>query len=317
MKKTLIVKLLFVISLAFIFDANACGDTETQISGEPLIDYNKEYNYTMSMSAGYKGSSGGYTDTRWSIEGIGIVGYGEILTLNTTGWIYPEGDYVLKGENQFAGGCYGCISNTVFTLNIELKDLKPDLRVTTTSFNSATPLEFNEKSSFLISVIVLNSGTDDSPPSTVKIYWGRGSNQLTFVGGTTTVESILKNQSVTISDVPVTAPTLNQNEAWAFFYCNLVVDPDNFIPETNESNNRSDSYLLRINDSGQSIVSDDSEPELFANDNLIEIKDTSGNIIWKKDKEQFDYSSLDEGLYIFTYRKNNKTETKLILKKVG
>lgn len=322
MKKTLLV--LGILMSFVVLNSEAC-ETPPTITGNPIIELNTSgNNYTLNMSSTYLNSLGGYQETQWSFEGIGIIGYSTVLnptsdspttTINITttssAWSnLPEGKYDLIARNRFGTNpCYGCLSNTTHVLeDVDFRRPRPDLIITAEYFDENSN-SLAENTFVTTDLIVSNIGNASSPPVTVTITlnWKNSSgnesnNSITFSG-----QTIQPAGTFTIPDVSILTPLVNgtgTSESWTL---TCTVDSEKVVNERSDDNNNK-SYSKKITrPSSRALTSEDSYSDILIITNM------SGDLIWKKGQEPIDFSKL-KGAYIFKFKENGVIHTQKIVK---
>lgn len=114
-----IITILCLSCCLFSIDSFACPAYVPYISGAEEVQVNTtSMPYTHVFESGYSNAQGGYMGTEWSLSSVGIIGYGTSINVSFSG--LPTGTYTLTAADKFANQnwCYGCISNTTFTLSI-------------------------------------------------------------------------------------------------------------------------------------------------------------------------------------------------------
>jgi hypothetical protein len=311
MKKLIVICAMLIVSVTHT-SLGCDTPVSPSISGPGKVLLNKTYSYTIVMDPVYKQNAGGYTNTEWSFEGIGVVGYGETFILNTTGWHLAYGTYLLTAKNQFGGShaCFGCMTNTTFTYKVEITPPpKPELSVDSPTLYTAPPPEYIAQGTARITLKVYNRGEATSPPPTVKIYWSRNrSISGAFAAGSITYSDQIASNTASSADVTINIPALSSGETWAAWYCILVVDPNNSIAESDETNNTTDNYMIKIKSSSGRVAMNTSE------DGLVEITDMTGNIAWKKGAVPLNFSEIEAGMYIYKSLKDGRITLRKVVK---
>lgn len=300
---------LLLLCFLFVQTSEACDTQTPTITGDFTLGYNVNYSYTMTMDASYRNSAGGYTGTQWLI-GTTPIGYGETINFNTNGWLntYPPGDYTLTAKNQFANGCYGCITNSVFTKTISLG--KANLIVTSPSLDTFSG-DIKRNFNYSWDIKLRNLSTYyESAPCQVRLQWSsngtlEGSDPQ---GGLFSFPSV--SAGPTGGDVVLTKQVTTPNYSPNIFIF-LTADFNGNVPESSESDNIG-GYGFQST-AGRLSSYPEIDGSLINLDKLRRISDFEGKEWWNSDSGKIeDIKLLSNGLYIFAYQ-NGKT---LELKKV-
>jgi subtilase family serine protease len=321
MKKILTSLIFLAVFMIIGHETFACNNVEypTTIDGPSDIELDNAtattsagYQFSMNMSPGYRSALSGYKDTEWTIDGV-VVGYGENLTLSTVGWTRPYGTFTLVGSNMF-GVCYGCGSNEVFTKQITFSPHRPDLIVSMLSVLPSTLP--GGPATFQLSFKVTNQGTLTSPGVGVKTYFTRTVGNLTTESAATNdvTLAIPPGGTYTVNSTTVYSPYLSVGATSEDWTLTLYVDPQNYIAEQNETNNKAEYSKTISNGSKKYFPQSDLNLSTASTAKLILVTDLSGNAVWKKGGESFDISQLKRGIYVFQTQDGNKIEFQKILK---
>jgi hypothetical protein len=286
-------------------DSFSCPGSVPTISGPPEVEVNAVVQYTHVFDAGYRNSSGGYFGSQWSINGKGVVGYGESPQINFSGLTVGV-SYTLTVKDQFgsASACYGCISNTTFTKTITIVPYRPDFKVEILSAIPTTVTECSETQT--LSFKVTNIGSAAAPKTTAKVFWTNGPNE--FLSQNEVIPANPVGGFFHINNAFFRKPCITpQSETWNFV---IFADPDNLIVEKDETNNKATKTGITVSKGLGGRIAQNTGSTA----SLISVSDSFGKIVWKNGASAFDFSSLKNGMYIYKYQEGQSIVTQKVVK---